>query len=60
MNETIAATGQPITPEELRKIIDSSEVIDLTKVNDLDSLAQPLKPYIVSTESGLDGLSTGI
>ncbi|MFY0545495.1 hypothetical protein [Brevibacillus sp. H7] len=54
MEQVTFATGQPITPKELQDILGSSEVIDLTSVKDLESLAQPLKPCNVSAESDLD------
>lgn len=46
--------GKPITPEYLQNLLDSSEVIDLNKVENRETLASPIKSYNASMESDLD------
>lgn len=49
--------GQPITPEELTRLLESAEVIDLNNVTNIADIAEEIKPCNASTESYSDGHS---
>lgn len=59
MAECAFSHGKQIAPEELQHMLNSSEVIDLTKVQDRTSIAMPIKPCNVSKEYDSDGYSLG-
>lgn len=42
--ETTIMRGIPIPKDEFQKMLDGAEVIDLTTVKDVRSIARPLKP----------------